>query len=144
MATSSDGCIDSVAIGTLNIVELENYSITSSSNSGCPPLQINFNVTPHQNIQQISWDFGDGNSANTTLSSSHTFDSSGVFTVHATITDANGCIQQQSLNNNITVAQTPTATTVVTNNIGCPPLNVQFDITTNSSNTILLLSLIHI
>ena len=68
--------------------------------------------------------------------SSHTFDSSGVFTVHATITDANGCIQQQSLQQHYFL--NPTATTVVTNNIGCPPLNVQFDITTNSSNTILL------
>ena len=37
------------------------------------------------------------------------------------------------------LSPTPTATTVVlTNNVGCPPLNVQFDITTNSSNTILL------
>ena len=54
------------------------------------------------------------------------------------ITDANGCIQQQSLNNNITISPTPTATAVVSNNVGCPPLNVQFDITTNSSNTILL------
>ena len=138
LATSTNGCIDSVTIGTINIVELENYSITSSSNSGCPPLQVNFNVTPHQNIQQISWDFGDGNSANTTPGSSHTFDSIGVFTVHATITDANGCIQQQSPNNNITISPTPTANSVVTNNVGCPPLNVQFDITTSPSNTILL------
>ena len=32
----------------------------------------------------------------------------------------------------------PTATTVMTNNVGCPPLNVQFNITTSVSNTSLL------
>ena len=138
LATSSNGCKDSIAIGTLNIVELENYSITSSSNSGCPPLQINFDLTPNQNIQQIlglwRWKFCKYNTKiRLTIMILVVF-----LQLNATITDANGCIQQQSSNNNITVAPTPTATTVVTNNVGCPPLNVQFDVITNSSNTILL------
>lgn len=43
------------------------------------------------NIQQWRWNFGDGDSASNALSTSHTYDSTGVYTISLIIKDALGC-----------------------------------------------------
>ena len=64
--------------------------------------------------------------------------SSGNYPVGASITDVNGCIQQVNTLNNININSPPTGSAIVSNNVGCPPLQVQFNITTSVSNTVYL------
>ncbi len=58
--------------------------------SGCPPLAVNFtNSTPSTSSAQ--WNFGNGQTAASLLTSSASFTSTGCFTVSLTVTDGNGC-----------------------------------------------------
>ena len=40
IATSSNGCIDSLDLNSINIFEKINYSILNNVNNGCPPLDV--------------------------------------------------------------------------------------------------------
>ena len=61
IATTTDGCIDSISFDTIQIVSVQNYIVSEDTNVGCPPLQVNFNIQPNVGIQQVLWNFGDGN-----------------------------------------------------------------------------------
>ena len=82
------------------------------------------------------WNYGDGNNSISFPTGTNNYTSSGNYAVGVTITDNNGCIQQVNTLNNININSPPTGTAIVSNNVGCPPLQVQFNISTSVSNTI--------
>ena len=136
IATTTDGCVDSIAFDTIQIVSVQNYTVSADTNVGCPPLEVNFNIQPNLGIQQVLWNYGDGNNSISFPTSTNNYTSSGNYAVGVTITDNNGCIQQVNSLNNININSPPTGTAIVSNNVGCPPLQVQFNISTSVSNTI--------
>ena len=135
IATTINGCIDSFNLDTINIFPKEEYSFSSDILSGCPPLDVNFTISPSNNIQNITWDFDDGNIISGTASANNQYTSNGVYYPVATIESNNGCIQDVQFPNSINLSNAPIGTFNMSNFSGCPPLDVQFDVNTSVSNT---------
>ena len=135
IATTINGCIDSFNLDTINIFPKEEYSFSSDILSGCPPLDVNFTISPSNNIQNITWDFDDGNIISGTASSNNQYTSNGVYYPVATIESNNGCIQDVQFPNSVNLSNAPIGTFNMSNFSGCPPLDVQFDVNTSVSNT---------
>ena len=135
IATTINGCIDSFNLDTINIFPKEEYSFSSDILSGCPPLDVNFTISPSNNIQNITWDFDDGNIISGTASANNQYTSNGVYYPIATIENHNGCIQDVQFPNSINLSNAPIGTFNMSNFSGCPPLDVQFDVNTSVSNT---------
>ncbi len=135
IATTINGCIDSFNLDTINIFPKEEYSFSSDILSGCPPLDVNFTISPSNNIQNITWDFDDGNIISGTASANNQYTNNGVYYPIATIESNNGCIQDVQFPNSINLSNAPIGTFNMSNFSGCPPLDVQFDVNTSVSNT---------
>lgn len=75
--------------------------------NGCEPLTINFTDYSAPNITSWSWDFGDGNSS-TDKNPTHTYDA-GIYTVSLTVTTADGCTGNLTMNNLINSFASPYA-----------------------------------
>lgn len=96
----------------------ESVSFTNTSTIGTTP------------IVSYNWNFGDGNSA-TTQNATHTFTSTGSFTITLVVTDQNNLADSEVKINYITVTPNPVNQFTVSNN-GCTlPANVTF---TNQSS----------
>ena len=54
----------------------------------------------------------------------------GIFNPSAFVESNNGCIQEIQIDNVINVSNGPTGSFIMSNISGCPPLPVQFDIST--------------
>lgn len=135
IATTINGCVDSFNLDTINIFPKEDYSFSSDILSGCPPLDVNFTISTSNNIQNITWDFDDGNIISGTASANNQYTSNGVYYPIATIESNNGCIQDVQFPNSINLSNAPIGTFNMSNFSGCPPLDVQFDVNTSVSNT---------
>lgn len=135
VATTINGCVDSVILNTITINPKENYSFSSNIQSGCPPLDVNFTISPSNNIQNIIWNFDDGNIISGNESADNRFMNTGVYYPTATVESINGCVQDVLFPNSINLTSPPTATFSMSNNSGCPPLDVQFDVNTSVYNT---------
>ena len=135
IATTINGCVDSFNLDTINIFPKEDYSFSSDILSGCPPLDVNFTISPSNNIQNITWDFDDGNIISGTASANNQYTSNGVYYPIATIESNNGCIQDVQFPNSINLSNAPIGSFNMSNFSGCPPLDVQFDVNTSVSNT---------
>ena len=133
---SSDGCIDSINLDVIVILPFEIYTLSSSTNLGCPPLNVNFNISPTDSIQNINWDFDDGNLLSGNLSPTNQFLNNGVFHPSAIVENLNGCFQQIDLIDSINISNSPSATFNLLNTSGCPPLSVQFNIFSPITNIV--------
>ncbi len=76
-------------------------AISVSKDSGYPPLVIQFSgadsSSPDGIITDYHWEFGDGESADTS-SVSHTYPDKGVYRVTLTITDSTGAVDSEAIN----------------------------------------------
>ena len=135
IATTINGCLDSINLNAINIFPKEDYSFSSNILSGCPPLDVNFTISPSNNIQNITWNFDDGNIISGTATANNQYTSNGLYYPIATVESNNGCIQDVQFPNSINLSNAPTGTFNMTNFSGCPPLDVQFDVYTSISNT---------
>lgn len=90
--TDDDGKTDSYSDLTISVSSSQSLtaSFTASPNSGEAPLDVSFDASdsndPDGNIDSYIWDFGDG-STGTGEIITHTYSSSGTYTVELTITD---------------------------------------------------------
>jgi gliding motility-associated-like protein len=89
--TDANNC---VATTTVNTVVNPNPvpQITSGPNRGCAPLCVDFNVTSTPQASMAYWNFGNGSMANGVLSTTSCYNAQGIYTINATVTDANGCL----------------------------------------------------
>ena len=106
-------------------------AFTANPTSGCSPLTVNFADQSTCNPTSWYWDFGDGSSS-TQQNPSHTYNSTGNFTV--TLTVSNACGSDSEIKTNyITVNTAPVADFTSSPRSGCAPLTVNFtDQSTNN------------
>ncbi|MEO0473604.1 MAG: PKD domain-containing protein, partial [Bacteroidota bacterium] len=104
-------------------------SFTYNPASGCAPLTVNFSdaSTPGDGaITNWTWDFGDGN-LGTGPSPSHTYLTSGTYTVTLVVEDANGCQDTRVENDIVTITDVANVDFSGTPRTGCSaPLRVDF------------------
>jgi gliding motility-associated-like protein len=91
--TDAIGCSGSVSTPVI-INPLPNATIASSGNRGCAPLCVTFTVLGTPGMQN-TWTFGTGQSSGG-MTAQNCYGTSGVFTITADYTDANGCSNASS------------------------------------------------
>lgn len=136
IAISDQGCIDSSTIDPIYIPNPINYSLLNDKSNGCAPLLINFHLSPNSIVDSIEWDFGDTSFVSSFYNINHIYSNDGSFLPNLIIYDSLGCVSQLTSNITIEVDSLPTATYSIANNVGCPPLLVQFNSTTHVDNAV--------
>lgn len=76
---------------------------------GCQPLTVNFTNLTGISGATCHWDFGDGNSSTSCNNVSHTYTSSGFYSVTLTVTNTYGCTGTYTIQNYIEVTPQPVA-----------------------------------
>ncbi len=110
----------------IKVNPLPTLAINNSAIQKCSvPVSINFSSTASGAATLVyNWDFGDGKTASG-ASPSHTFDSSGKFTITLKVTDGKGCVNKVSKGNLITILP-PVADFDASQKSLCPHDQVQF------------------
>lgn len=116
------------------ILPVANFS--ANPVAGDVPLQVVFNDTSTGTIENRYWDFGDGVTTNTTLTSlSHTYMSAGTFTVKLAVSGPAGVSTNIQSDLIAAVSDAPTANFSANLNSGAVPLAVSFTDTSTGSIT---------
>ncbi|MFI5218329.1 MAG: PKD domain-containing protein [Bacteroidia bacterium] len=122
--TYANGCTNTSAINSLNILQATLGSYTIANYTGCTPLTVQFTNTTPGSGNSYLWNFGDG-ATSTQASPSHIYTSAGSFTSSITVINAQGCSTLVSMSPliNTTSSQVSFNADYTT---GCPPLVVNF------------------
>jgi len=129
--TDGNGCVSALESENVTILNLPVVSFSGSPLSGCAPLTVNFNNTTSSTASYF-WQFGDSG-VDTISNPSHIYQNSGSYNVTLTVTDNNGCSNQLTNNNMITVHPSPVADFTTNPDIGLPNSPVTFNSTYNVS-----------
>lgn len=126
---NSDGQDSIARVQYIEVYAQPSIDFTASSNTGCFPLEIQFNDLSAANsgtIVQWQWDFGDG--VNSTLQNPvHTYLSGGNFNVSLRVTNSVGCVNTVTRPQFIRISQGVTAGFTHTNPANCNfPVNIDF------------------
>ena len=136
--TTNHNCVDSFFLESIIFPEIDDYVIQSNSAlSGCPPLDVNFSISPTTSIETVNWDFTNSIVTNGQTTVINNFPVSGIYNVSSELIDTNGCIQNIEFNESVNVITSPEAQYSNSNSSGCPPLDVEFNVSTDPSNSIL-------
>lgn len=104
---------------------------------GCAPFTVNFNnlsTSADAPIVSYFWDFHDGNTSNI-QNPTHTFNVYGIYSIFLEVTDANGCTNNFSETDMVTVSATPIVNFSATPTNACYiPLNVNFNQSVSTYN----------
>ncbi len=131
IASGTSGCIDTIV--KTNYITV--YGLPTVTFSGTPlfsctaPLNVHF-TCPVAGSTAWSWNFGDGGTA-TTQNPSHTYTTSGIYSVTLTLTDSHGCISTLTKPNYVVISP-PNVHFTETPREGCFPLPVHFTDNTTS------------
>ena len=101
------GCYFTMDIFLEEPPELQ-ISFDVDSLAGCSPFSVSFTNTSNATAD-CQWDFGDGNTFSGCEDVVNVYEEGGVYTVSLTAYDDNGCFNDVTYNDFITVYQTPTA-----------------------------------
>ncbi|MBI1780818.1 MAG: PKD domain-containing protein [Sphingobacteriales bacterium] len=127
--TDAFGCSDSLSSpATITIIKSA-INFTAVDSLSCPGGSVQFNNTSIGNNLSYTWDFGDG-STSIAQNPSHSYTSTGSYTVKLIGTESIGCIDSMVKSNFITVDLPKASFNVSDSFTICPPLQVQF---TNTS-----------
>ncbi|MBS1629064.1 MAG: PKD domain-containing protein [Bacteroidetes bacterium] len=128
--TETGGCQDSVVKSSLILVNRPVAQFNSPNVLACLNIPVSFvNTSTSQTPASYTWAFGDGGTS-TTTSPSHSYTSSGTYTVQLIATDSNGCRDTMTKTTYINVAAIDAVYTMNDSVGPCPPFTVNF---TNSS-----------
>jgi gliding motility-associated-like protein len=86
------------------------------------------NTSPMPAGNSLVWNFGDGSPTSTVANPSHTYTSTGSFSVSLTVTNVRGC--SRTLSKNIVVNEIPNPNFLLSTTVGCDPLPVSVTNTT--------------
>jgi len=116
-AVSSAGCYDTMNFEIL--VHPEPFiSFSGNQLYGCAPLSVNFTNMSFPSGDICTWQFGDGNTANSCGSTSNIYLNPGSYDVSLKVITPFGCVDSSSYNNYITVTS-GTASSSTINPIAC-------------------------
>ncbi|MBK9046013.1 MAG: PKD domain-containing protein [Bacteroidetes bacterium] len=124
--TSVNGCLVSLS-ASVTVGHVTPISV--SDDDACQGDTLNFNLNPASAFVSALWDFGDGNSS-ALMQPSHIYNSSGSFTVTATLTDTAGCVNNYTYSP-VLISNPLPSFTVNQSTTGCAPFVVPF---TNTSS----------
>lgn len=127
LIVTNGGCADTT-YRNIKTVD-ENPDFAAAQLVACKIATINFNATniTVANLVNYSWDFGDGGTGSATVPNiSHSYTTSGTFTVILTTTDINGCTDVVTKTNYIRI-NGGTANFSATNVGGCAGLTTTFN-----------------
>jgi gliding motility-associated-like protein len=88
-ASSLNGCTATTAVNAV-VNALPSANIIAANNKGCSPVCATFTVTG-SGLTSAIWTMGDGSTINGVMNTNNCYSSVGIYTVGATVTDANGC-----------------------------------------------------
>jgi len=109
-------------------------AFTASNTHPCANIPVSFLNTSTGGIVYSHWDFGDGDTSNVT-SPSHSYSTTGTYTVKLTVYDAHGCTDIITVTGLINVAK-PVASFYMSDSVSvCPPLFVNFTNTSTGGST---------
>lgn len=129
LVSNFGGCLDSV-IHDITILAKPQSAFTGSPVTSCSaPHTVNFNNTSSGAVSS-QWDFGDGNTDNTT-NPSHTYTTPGTYTVTLITTNADGCTDTLRRTDYIKI-QLPEVSINDLPQEGCAPFGWAFSATVNS------------
>ncbi len=119
LIVTNGACADTL-FRTIRTID-ENPDFVANQIVACKTAAISFTATSNNlaNIASYTWDFGDGGTGTTTSANiSHTYTTSGTFTIILTTTDINGCTDVVSKTNYIRI-NGPLSNFTATNVAGC-------------------------
>lgn len=124
--TDGNGCTDTET--KTNYVQVIGPDVNFGADTlgGCRPFTVNFSDSTifGAPITSWTWDFGDGNNSNL-QNPTHTYTSTGNYTVQLTVTDIDGCTRTFTRNNYILVTE-PVAHFGVSDSIACLGFSISF------------------
>jgi PKD repeat protein/C1A family cysteine protease len=122
--TNACGSDTTTRTGYITVKPTPTASFTANVTDGCKPLTVNFTDTSTgANITAWSWAFGDGN-ASTNQSPVHTYNTTGIYPVNLTVTNAGNCSDVAT--DFVTVRDIPAANFTASPRSGYAPLTVSF------------------
>lgn len=133
VATSGNGCKDTFRRNNYIKIRVPVATLAASPDSTCAntPVQFTSTLNSPLNASNYRWDFGDGSSIVNCAgckNQTHTYSSSGTYTVTLVVTTASGC--HDTVTRNVLVSSKPTAGFTGSPLTICPDATVGF---TNSS-----------
>ena len=137
---NSNGCSDTVVMNNyINIGNALVPTFTIDDSSGCAPLTVNYTAGAVAGATTHQWTFGDPASGalntSTTTNPSHTYATSGTYSVTLFVTTASGCNGGVTYNNLIDVDLLPVPSFTVSGSPGCAPRNITFSNTTPAAGS---------
>jgi gliding motility-associated-like protein len=134
IVTDGNGCRDTSSILFVKPPDpVANF--TASTTVGCPPLSTIFTADTTGGMVLFTWDFGDGSPLAQGNPVSHTYTSSGNYSVTLIATNIYGCSDTLTRPNYIQI-NPPLADFSQNLTSGCPPLTVTFTDLSTGTNTI--------
>lgn len=148
LVTNSFGCSSSLTMNhfvDITPKPVANFTLGSTANCGAPFTATFNNSSTGGSPLTYLWNFGDGRT-DTTRNPSHTYNTSGSFTVTLTVTNQNGCSSVKTIANALTIASNytmfniPTSvcvnTPVTITNLTTPnPVSLNWNFGDGSSST---------
>lgn len=137
IATNSNGCKDTMLKPAFINVEIAKASFTSSPNTGCTPLTVNFTNTSTPNLagNQYSWSFGSV-AYSSAKDTAVEFNGSGNYSVKMVFVTPNGCRDSVIKTNLIQAQPGPTSLFYANDSNACrAPFEVQFTSANTSTAT---------
>lgn len=133
MVASFGACTDSIT-RNINVIAKPVAVFNAPDTANCKaPFTVAFN-NQSTGAASYAWDFGDGGTS-TLQSPSHTYNSTGNYTVKLVITNSNGCKDSLTRTNYINIIR-PVATIGNVPDSGCVPMTKAFNVTLDISDPI--------
>lgn len=128
IATSANGCTDSLKKTDLIKIQIPTATLTATPAAGCLPATPVFTatITANEPITSYNWNFGDGttSSCSSCATTQHTYNAAGTYTVTLTYTTATGC--SKTVQTTVKYGTKPTAAFTESATNLCPGQAVSF------------------
>ncbi|MCC6599399.1 MAG: gliding motility-associated C-terminal domain-containing protein [Crocinitomicaceae bacterium] len=132
--TVTDDCdVESSECTTVSVFPVVPASFSVQNPIGCEPLNISLvaDYTAYDDISQMTWHFGNGDSTNTIGSAGYQYTSDGIFFPWVEIVDVNGCITSDTAGSAVNVWPKPFAS-FTTNPVVAVLPNTTFEFINNT------------
>ena len=130
--TSAQGCQhDTLMPQLITVWQMPVLQFAASALDGCRPLQVDFtNNTAPQDVGTCAWTFGQG-ATSSACDAGTLYAEAGTYSIGLTVTSPFGCTSDTLVQDMITVYDLPVPSLLATPEVGCRPLFVQFQNTTD-------------